>query len=86
MMDAMNAIINVFNFVLIVGRIYATNVIQLVGLLRIKLNNAYLFVEMERSMDMNNVMMVIKLNRMVVVILVNMDVILLVLIVIKVYV
>lgn len=86
MMDAMNVIINVFNIVLIVGRIYATNVIQLVGLLRIKLNNAYLFVEMERSMDMNNVMMVIKLNRMVVVILVNINVILLVLIVIKVYV
>lgn len=86
MMDAMIVIINVFNIVLIVERMYATNVIQLGGLMRIKLINAFLYVGMERSMDMNNVMMGIKLNWMVVAILVNINVILLVLIVIKVYV
>lgn len=84
LMDAMNVVINVFNIVLIAEKIYVMNVIQLVGLMITKLNYVFLFVEMEKLMDMNNVMTETKLKMMVVVILVNINVIWHVLIVIKV--
>lgn len=48
MMDVMIVIINVFNIVLIVEKIYAMNVIQQVGLMITTLNYAFLFVEMEK--------------------------------------
>lgn len=75
MMDALIVIINVFNIVLIAEKMYVMNAIHLDGLMMIKLWSVSLFVEMEKSMDMNNVMMETQFKMMVVVILVNINVI-----------
>ena len=57
MMVVMIVVINVFSTVLIVDWMFVMSVTQLVGLIIIKHSYVFLFVEMERLMDMNNVMM-----------------------------
>jgi len=57
MMVVMNAIINVYNFVQTVKKAFVLNVMFLDG--RFQNFNVFQFVEMEKSMEMNNVMMVI---------------------------